>query len=107
MGDVTMLQSRYVVSNIYGTIHTLCVCDTGIQDLRNFVSVALQTTAGETDYDSDLLSNLKKVGNGFRSLIFDLVTDKSFEAFRKGCLTVWEAMETAPDLPDKLVSIYI
>ena len=82
-----------------------CACVAGIDDLHNFVSVALHTTAGEADYDSDRLSNLKKVGNGFRPLIFDSMTDKSFEAFRKGCLTVWEVMETAPDLPEKLVSV--
>ena len=83
----------------------MCIICAGIDDLHNFVSVALHTTAGETDYDSDRLSNLKKVGNGFRPLIFDLMTDKSFEAFRQGCLAVWTAMETAPDLPEKLVSV--
>ena len=76
----------------------------GIDDLHNFVSVALHTTAGESDFDSDRLSNLKKVGNGFRPLIFDLMRNKSFSSFRRGCLTVWEALEAAPDLPEKLVS---
>ena len=75
----------------------------GIDDLHNFVSVALHTTAGESDYDSDRLSNLKKVGNGFRPLIFDLLTNKSFDTFRRGCLAVWEALKTDPDLPEKLV----
>ena len=71
------------------------------------MSVALHTTAGESDFDSDRLSNLKKVGNGFRPLIFDLMRDTSFEAFRRGCLAVWEAMETSPDLPDKLVCLVV
>ena len=75
----------------------------GIDDLNNFVSVALNTTAGESDYDSDRLSNLKKVGNGFRPLIFDLFRNKSFDTFRRGCLAVWEALETDPYLPQKLV----
>ena len=82
-----------------------CTC-VGIDDLHNFVSVALHTTAGESDYDSDRLSNLKKVGNGFRPLIFGLMRDKSFDTFRRGCLAVWEAMETDPDLPKKLVSMH-
>ena len=51
------------------------------------MSVALHTTAGETPYDSDRLSNLKKVGNAFGSLIYDLKDDKSFEMFHDGCLT--------------------
>ena len=76
----------------------------GLDDLHNFVSVALHTTAGESDFDSDRLSNLKKVGNGFGPLIFGLMKTKSFEAFRQGCLKVWDAMETAPDLPKQLVS---
>ena len=67
------------------------------------MSVALHTTAGESDYDSDRLSNLKKVGNGFRPLIFDLLRNKSFDTFRRGCLAVWEALKTDPDLPQKLV----
>ena len=68
------------------------------------MSVALHTTAGESDFDSDRLSNLKKVGNGFGPLIFGLIKRKSFEAFRQGCIAVWDAMEDAPDLPKKLVS---
>ena len=66
--------------------------------------MALHTTAGESDFDSDRLSNLKKVGNGFGPLIYGLMKDNSFEAFRKACLHVWESMEAAPDLPEKLVS---
>ena len=68
------------------------------------MSVALHTTAGESDFDSDRLSNLKNVGNGFGPLIFDLMETKSFEAFRQGCIEVWDAMDNAPDLPKKLVS---
>jgi hypothetical protein len=78
-----------------------------LDDLHNFVSVALHTTAGESDYDSDRLSNLKKVGNGFGPLIFGLMENKSFEVFHQGCIDVWKAMENAPDLPQKLVSIAI
>ena len=75
-----------------------------MDDLHNFVSVALHTTAGESDFDSDRLSNLKKVGNGFGPLIFGLMKNKSFEVFRKGCIAVWDAMKNAPDLPQKLVN---
>ena len=68
------------------------------------MSVALHTTAGESDFDSDRLSNLKNVGNGFGPLIFGLMETKSFDAFRQGCIEVWDAMDNAPDLPKKLVS---
>ena len=77
----------------------------GIDELHNFVSVALHTTAGESDFDSDRLSNLKKVGNGFQPLIFGLMKNKSFGTFRQGCRAVWEALETDPDLPEKLVRL--
>lgn len=69
------------------------------------MSVALHTTAGETPYDSDRLSNLKKVGNAFGSLIYDLKDDKSFEMFHDGCLTAWDAIaNTTEDLPTMLVN---
>ena len=72
------------------------------------MSVALHTTAGEDPYDSDQLSNLKKVGNAFGSLIYDLKEDKSFEMFRQGCLAVWDAMENATEeLPELLVNFDI
>ena len=87
-------------------MYWLCTCMCiGLDDLHNFVSVALHTTAGESDYDSDRLSNLKKVGNGFQPLIFDLFRNKSFDIFCRGCLAVWEAMEADPYLPERLVSV--
>ena len=68
------------------------------------MSVALHTTAGEDPYDSDRLSNLKKIGNAFGPLIYDLKEDKSFETFRDGCFTAWDAMaNTTEDLPKILV----
>ena len=67
--------------------------------------MALHTTAGESDFDSDRLSNLKKVGNGFGPLIYGLLENKSFEAFCEACLDVWDSMESAPDLPKKLVRV--
>ena len=80
------------------------ICYSGIDDLHNFVSVALHTTAGEDPYDSDRLSNLKKIGNAFKSLIFGLKEDKSFEMFRTGCIAAWDAMASSgEDLPEILV----
>ena len=68
------------------------------------MSVALHTTAGETPYDSDRLSNLKKIGNAFGSLIYDLKEEKSFEMFHIGCFAAWDAMDnTTEDLPKILV----
>ena len=72
------------------------------------MSVALHTTAGESPYDSDRLSNLKKIGNAFGSLIYDLKVEKSFEMFRIGCFAAWYAMDnTTEDLPKILVKFYI
>lgn len=80
----------------------------GVDDLHNFVSVALHTTAGEDDYDSDRLSNLKKIGNTFGSLIYDLKDDKSFEMFRIGCFNAWYAMaNTTENLPKILVTFNV
>ena len=80
----------------------------GVDDLHNFVSVALHTTAGEDDYDSDRLSNLKKIGNTFGSLIYDLKDDKSFETFRIGCFNAWYAMvNTKENLPKILVKFIV
>lgn len=72
------------------------------------MSVALHTTAGETPYGSDCLSNLKKIANTFGSLIYDLKEDedKSFEMFRIGCFAAWDAMaNTTEDLPKILVRL--
>ena len=72
------------------------------------MSVALHTTAGEDPYDSDRLSNLKKVGNAFRSLIFDLKRNNSFDMFRKGCMAMWDAMvSSGEDLPKILVGFRV
>ena len=80
----------------------------GVDDLHNFVSVALHTTAGEDDYDSDRLSNLKKIGNTFGSLIYDLKDDKSFEMFHIGCFNAWDAMAiTTENLPKILVTFNV
>ena len=72
------------------------------------MSVALHTTAGEDPYDSDRLSNLKKVGNAFGLLIFDLQHNNSFDVFRKGCIAMWDAMASSEeDLPEILVGLYV
>ena len=80
----------------------------GVDDLHNFVSVALHTTAGESDYDSGCLSNLREIGNAFGSLIYDLKEDKSFDMFRIGCVTAWDAMaNTTKNLPMMLVNLML
>lgn len=72
------------------------------------MSVVLDTTPGEDDYGSDCLSNLEKIGNAFGSLIYDLKEDKSFDMFRIGCFTAWDAMaNTKEDLPKILVKLNI
>ena len=82
---------------------------TDIADLHKFVSVALHTAAGEGDYSSDLLSDLKLVASGFKALIYDLKEDSSFSTFQSRCKEVWETIEQARDSKDLsmvLVSVH-
>ena len=71
--------------------------------MQKFVSVALHTSAGEGDYSSDRLSNLKIVGSGYGSLIYKLQQTSNFESFKLYCEEVWKALEQNPNLPTLLV----
>lgn len=77
----------------------------GINDLHKFVSVALHTSVGEGDLPNDNLSRLKIVGSGYSPLIYDLQRKPSFTNFKICCMKVWEALQSTPGLPGKLVRI--
>ena len=77
-----------------------------VSDLQNFVSVALSTAAGgEGDLANDQLSNLRTVGSGFGSLVYDLKCDAGFLVFKECCKSLWESLEHTHTLPKLLVSL--
>ena len=78
-----------------------------IVDLQSFVNVSLTTSAGEGDLANDKLSTLSIVGTGYRSLIYELKLDASFESLSRSCTTIWKALEENPNLPQLLVSAVI
>ena len=76
----------------------------GVKDLQNFVSIALATAAGgEDDYTRDRLSNLRAVGSGYSTLIYNLPLSTSYKQLEKKCESLWEALRHYPDLPNWMV----
>eukprot|EP00731_Ephydatia_muelleri_P024237 Em0016g508a len=74
-----------------------------VVDLQSFVNVSLTTSAGEGDLANDKLSALSIVGTGYRSLIYELKLDASFETLSKSCTTIWKALDENPNLPKLLM----
>ena len=75
-----------------------------VNDLQNFVNVALATAAGgEDDLAHDKLSDLRTVGSGFGALIYKLPDDTSYAELAQRCKSLWEALQNNQDLPNKLV----
>ena len=78
-----------------------------MSDLQNFVNVALATAAGgEDDYANDRLSNLRTVGSGFGSLIYNVDEDMGFDELSQRCTSVWTALGNNRNLPEMLVSMF-
>ena len=76
-----------------------------MNDLQNFVNVALATAAGGEDaLTYDKLSNLRTVGSHFGALIYNLKKTADFRTLADGCKLVWQAMERTSSLPKLLVS---
>ena len=69
------------------------------------MTVALCTSAGEGDFSSDKLSNLKTVVSGFGPLIYELPPESNFATFQEICKTLWETVEKSPELPKLLVNL--
>ena len=78
-----------------------------VNDLQNFVNVALATAAGgEDDLTHDKLSDLRTVGSVFGTLIYNLPENTGYEDLAKRWESLWEALQNNPDLPDKLVRLF-
>ena len=75
-----------------------------VNDLQNFVNVALATAAGgEDDLAHDKLSNLRTVGSTFGPLIYKLPTNAGYAELAKRWESLWQTLPTSQDLPKKLV----
>jgi hypothetical protein len=76
-----------------------------VTELHRFVSIALHTTAGEGDYESDKLATLRTVVTAFEPLIYGLRGDVTYEEFCKKCKSVWDELKKNPQLPHMLVCV--
>ena len=79
-----------------------------MNDLQNFVNVALATAAGgEDDLTHDRLSYLRTVGSVFGPLIYKLPKNAGYADLAKRCGSLWETLQNSQDLPKKLVRLSI
>ena len=77
-----------------------------VNELHRFVSVALHTTAGEGDFESDKLASLRTVVTAFEPLIYGLRGEITYEIFCEQCRSVWDELSKNPKLPQMLVCMY-
>ena len=76
-----------------------------VNDLQNFVNLALATAAGgEDDLTRDKLSNLRTVGSGFGPLIYKLPKTAGYDVLQEHCKSLWDTLKHAPRLPKIMVS---
>ncbi len=93
----------YILTNIFVIIF-IEDTDSNVNDLQNFVNIALATAAGgEGDYNTDKLINLRIVGSGFGQLIYKLPQNAGYETLQRLCTSLWTTLEETGDLPDKMV----
>ncbi len=70
--------------------------------------VALTTAAGgEGDLASDRLSNLRTVGSGFASLIYEVNESDGYRVLQERCISLWDALEKNRNLPQLLVRLFL
>ena len=81
------------------------ICSLEVNELHRFVSIALHTTAGEGDYESDKLATLRTVVTAFEPLIYGLKGDITYEVFCERCRSVWDELRKNPRLPLMLVGV--
>ena len=88
---------------LFGELQSL-LSSSDVNDLQNFVNVALATAAGgEDDLTHDKLSDLRTVGSGFGPLIYNLPENACFADLTERWESLWEALRNSQDLPGKLV----
>ena len=79
-----------------------------MNDLQNFVNVALATAAGgEDDLAHDKLSNLRNVGSMFGPLIYNLPKTAGYADLARRWRSLWETLQNSRDLPKKLVRLSV
>ena len=100
---VTNTNSLFMIS--HSLIHSLTLSiSSDVSDLQNFVNISLATAAGGEDaLTRDRLSNLRTVGSGFGALIYDLPSDAGYQKLVGRCKTLWETLDSAPNLPQMMV----
>ena len=70
------------------------------------MNIALATAAGgEDDYTRDRLSNLRAVGSGYSTLIYNLPPSTGYKQLEKKCESLWDALSHYPKLPEWMVRI--
>ena len=86
-------------------IHSLTLSiSSDVSDLQNFVNISLATAAGGEDaLTRDRLSKLRTVGSGFGALIYDLPSDVSYWKLMSRCKTLWETLNSTPNLSQMMV----
>ena len=76
-----------------------------IHHLQDFVTIALATASGgEDDYTRDALSNLRSVGSGFATLIYQLPEETGYNELEECCESLWESLLHDSKLAEKLVN---
>ena len=78
----------------------------GPQELKVLVDLAI-ISAGETDMETARITCLHTSCLGFAPLIFDLKRAYGFDELMRTCEPVWNAVDTDPTLPKKLVCLTI
>ncbi|XP_068694638.1 E3 ubiquitin-protein ligase rnf213-alpha-like [Montipora foliosa] len=74
----------------------------GPQELKVLVDLAI-ISAGETDMETARITCLHTSCLGFAPLIFDVEPSFGFDELMRTCDPVWNAVDTDPTLPQKLV----
>lgn len=75
-----------------------------MHDLQHFVNIALTTSSGgEDDYTRDALSDLRAVGSGFATLIYQLPTNTGYKELEERFTSLWNSLKHDSKLPEKLV----
>ena len=105
VSDNILLQNVFLCLCVSSVVYCACLLlSLDVNDLQNFVNVALATAAGgEDDLAHDKLSDLRTIGSGFGALIYKLPDDAGYAVLAQRCRSLWDALQNNQDLPNKLV----